>query len=93
MKTSYELAMERLGKTAPTVKVTAGQKQQLAELNTQYAAKLAEREIVLKDEIAKLAAAGDFEKVRKVAAATGQRTQETSSRVGGEKDRVRQGKP
>ena len=51
MKTAYELAMERLGKTAPTVKLTAGQKKQLAELDSQYAAKIAEREIALKDEI------------------------------------------
>ena len=63
MKTAYELAMERLGKTAPTVKVTAGQKKRLAELDSQYAAKTAERELALKDEIARVAAAGDFEKV------------------------------
>ena len=63
MKTSYELAMERLGKIAPTVKLTAQQKNQLAELDSQYAAKTAEREIALKDEIAKAAAAGDLEKV------------------------------
>jgi hypothetical protein len=63
MKTAYELAMERLGKTAPTVKLTAGQKKQLAELDSQYAAKTAEREIALKDEMARVAATGDFEKV------------------------------
>ena len=63
MKTSYELAMERLGKIAPTVKLTAQQKNQLAELDSQYAAKTAEREIALKDEIARAAAAGDLEKV------------------------------
>lgn len=63
MKTAYELAMERLGKTAPTVKLTAEQKKQLAELDSQYAAKIAEREIALKDDIAKVAATGDSEKV------------------------------
>ncbi len=63
MKTAYELAMERLGKTAPTVKLSAGQKRQLAELDSQYAAKIAEREIALQDEIARVAATGDFEKV------------------------------
>ena len=55
MKTAYELAMERLGKTAPTVKLTARQKQQLAELDSQYAAKTAQREIALKDEMAQVA--------------------------------------
>jgi hypothetical protein len=66
MKTSYELAMERLGKTAPAVKLSAEQKKQLAELDSQYAAKVAEREIALKDETARVAAAGDFEKVEKL---------------------------
>ncbi|MGD0253329.1 MAG: hypothetical protein ABSC01_11600 [Verrucomicrobiota bacterium] len=63
MKTAYELAMERLGKTAPTVKLTAQQKKQLAELDSQYAAKIAGREIALQDEIAKMATTGDSEKV------------------------------
>ncbi|HEY1489740.1 MAG TPA: hypothetical protein VGF90_01760 [Verrucomicrobiae bacterium] len=60
MKSSYELAMERLNKTAPTVKLTEVQKKQLAELDSQYAAKIAGREIALNGEIAK--AADDFEK-------------------------------
>ena len=60
MKSSYELAMERLSKTAPAVKLSGAQKKQLAELDSQYAAKIAEREIALNGEIAK--AADDFEK-------------------------------
>jgi hypothetical protein len=60
MKSSYELAMERLNKNAPTVKLTDAQKKQLAELDSKYAAKIAEREIALETEIAK--AADDFQK-------------------------------
>jgi hypothetical protein len=60
MKSSYELAMERLNKNAPTVKLTDAQKKQLAELDSKYAAKIAEREIALNGEIAK--AADDFQK-------------------------------
>jgi hypothetical protein len=63
MKSAYELAMERLNKTAPTVKLTNAQKKQLAELDVKSTAKVAEREIALKDEIARSAAVGDFEKV------------------------------
>jgi hypothetical protein len=63
MKSAYELAMERLNKTAPTVKLTAAQKKDIAELESQYAAKIAGREIALKNEIAKLTAADDLEKV------------------------------
>jgi hypothetical protein len=57
MKSAYELAMERLNKTGPTVKLTSAQKQQLAELDSLYASKIAEREIALNAEIAR--AAGD----------------------------------
>jgi len=66
MKSAYELAMERLSKAAPTVKLTDEQKKQLAELDSRYAAKIAERELGLKDEIAAAAGAGDFEKVEEL---------------------------
>lgn len=59
MKTAYELAMERLSRTAPAVKLTPAQKKELAQLDSKYSAKLAEREIFLKSEIAKAAAKGD----------------------------------
>jgi hypothetical protein len=61
MKSAYELAMERLEKQAPQIKLTAAQKKELAELDSRYAAKVAEREISLKDEMGKAAAKGDFE--------------------------------
>lgn len=60
MKSSYELAMERLNKSGPVTKLTAEQKRQLADLDSRYAAKIAEREIALNGEIA--GAAADFEK-------------------------------
>ena len=61
MKSAYELAMERLNKNAPATKLTAKQKKALADLDSRYAAKIAEREISLNGEIAR--SAGDFEKV------------------------------
>lgn len=51
MKTAYELAMERLNKSAPAVKLSDAQKKELAELDSKYAAKIAEREIALNAEI------------------------------------------
>ena len=66
MKSAYELAMERLNKASPTVKLTAAQKKQLAELDSKYAAKTAEREIALKDEILKAAEIGEAEKVEQL---------------------------
>jgi len=63
MKTAYELAMERLKKDVPTKRLSEAQKRELAELDSKYAAKIAEREIALRDEITKAGAAGDFERV------------------------------
>jgi hypothetical protein len=61
MKTSYELAMERLSKTTPIVTLTAEQKAEIADLESRCAAKIAERELLLKGEIAKAAERGDAE--------------------------------
>ena len=66
MKTAYELAMERLNKSAPTVKLTEAQKKQLADLDSQCAAKIAERELFLKGEIVKAIDKGDAEAVEQL---------------------------
>jgi len=92
MKTAYELAMERLGKTAPTVKLTADQKKQLAELDSQYAAKTAEREIALKDEMARLSTAGDFEKVEALQQQLVNERKKLQAELEVKKERVRKGK-
>jgi len=92
MKTAYELAMERLSKIAPTVKLTAEQKRQLAELDATYAAKLAEREIALKDETAKVFAASDFEKVEALQQQLIAERKKLQAELEEKKARVRQGK-
>lgn len=63
MKSAYELAMERLGKASPTVKLTDKQKKDIAELESKCAAKIAERELFIKGEIAKAVDKGDFEAI------------------------------
>lgn len=60
MKTAYELAMERLSKDAPVAPVTAEQKKALAELDSIYAAKIAERELLVKSQIQQAIAAQDL---------------------------------
>ena len=60
MKSAYEIAMARSNQGAPAKKLTAKQKQELAELDSRYGAKVAEREIALTSEIAKTA--DDLEK-------------------------------
>jgi hypothetical protein len=66
MKTAYELAMERLSKSAPVVKLTDEQKKQIAELESKCAAKIAERELFLKGEIAKAIDKGDDEAIQQL---------------------------
>ena len=66
MKTAYELAMERLGKTSPTVKMTNEQKKEIAELESKCVAKIAEREVFLKGEIVKAIDKGDAEAVEQL---------------------------
>ena len=63
MKSAYELAMERLQKTAPSVTLTAEQKAQIAEIDSTFKARIAERELFLKGEISKAAGAGKFDEL------------------------------
>lgn len=53
MKSAYELAMERLEKTSPSVSLTDEQKAQIAEIDSSYRAKIAEKELFLTDQIRK----------------------------------------
>ena len=43
MKSAYELAMERLQKGSPTITLTSEQKAELAEIDSSFNAKIAER--------------------------------------------------
>src|SRR4029077_10391566 len=63
MKSAYELAMERLQKTQPSLALTDEQKKQLAEIDSQFRAKIAERELFLKSEIQKAQTNGKFDEV------------------------------
>ena len=59
MKSAYELAMERLNRAAPSAHLSTGQKAQLAELDSLYRSKIAEREIVLQGAISEAHASGN----------------------------------
>ena len=89
MKSSYEIAMERFNKTAPTTKITAKQKQELAELDSLYAAKIAEREIALRREIAE---ARDAEKEEMWRGQLVKERKKLQADLEEKKERVRSGK-
>ncbi len=92
MKTAYELAMERLSKTSPGLKLTAEQKKKLAELDSRYAAKIAEREIFLKDEMAKAAAKGEWEAMEQLEKQIVSEKKSIAAELEEKKEQVRQAK-
>ena len=61
MKSAYELAMERLEKASPSISLTEDQKKGIAEVDSVCRAKIAEKELFLKDEIRKAQGAGNLE--------------------------------
>lgn len=92
MKSAYELAMERLDKSSPISKLTDEQRKQLADLDSRYAAKIAEREIVLKDELARAAAQGDAEACERVQKQLADDRRSLLAELEEKKNKVRQGK-
>ena len=92
MKSAYELAMERLNKQSPPVKLTERQKREIAELESKYKAKIAEREIALKDQIIAAAGAGEAEKVEKLEDELSRERRKLQTEVEEKKDQVRQNK-
>ena len=66
MKSAYELAMERLEKASPSTPLTEDQKKQIAEVDSVYRAKIAEREVFLKDQIRKAQTTGKLEEAQSI---------------------------
>ena len=63
MKSAYELAMERLQKASPSLSLTEEQKKELAEIDSKYRAKIAEKELFLNEQIRKAQAEGKVEEI------------------------------
>ena len=93
MKSAYELAMERLDKSAPaTAPLTRAQKARLAEIDRVFQGKIAEREIFLQQQLAAALTAQKFDEadqVRKQIAGEKVRLEEERE---AEKEQVRRGK-
>ena len=90
MKSAYELAMERLNKTSPTVKLTDEQKKELAELESQCSAKIAERELFLEGEISKAVNRGDYEAMEQLEKQLVSERKSTRADFDEKKEKVRQ---
>lgn len=94
MKSAYELAMERLAKSDPDAgrPLTPEQKSRLAEIDTVWKGKIAEREIFLQQRLETALGEGKYDEAEQI------RTQMKSERARleeereDEKERVRRGK-
>ena len=91
MKSAYELAMERLNKNAPSAKLTEKQKKKLSELDSLYASKIAQREIFLKGELAKVEATGDFEAIEQLQKQLASERKTLNAELEEKKEKVRNG--
>lgn len=91
MKSAYELAMERLEKQAPSTKLSEEQKQAIAEIDSQYKAKLAERDIFLKNQLAKAQAEQRFDEIAMIEDQLARETRRLRDECEEKKEKVRQG--
>ncbi len=92
MKSAYELAMERLNKTSPTVKLTEEQKKEIAEFESKAAAKIAERELFIRGEIAKAIDKGDDEAIQQLEKQLVSDRKSIQADLEDRKNKVREGK-
>ena len=88
MKSAYELAMERMG-GGDDNPLTDEQKEQIAEIDTKYKAKIAERKIFLEKSVDDAVTKGDqaeAEEARKILA---QEISSLEDKAESEKDKIR----
>ena len=90
MKSAYELAMERLEKQSPSSKLTDDQRSQLAEIDSLYKSKMAEKELLLADQIRQEQAAGKPSEVEKLQQQLASELRRLAEECESKKENVRQ---
>ena len=83
--------MERLQKDVPSVKLTDEQRESLAELDSLYKAKSAEKELLLTDQIRKESAAGKYTEVESLRQQLSSELRRLSEELESKKEKVRRG--
>jgi hypothetical protein len=91
MKSAYDLAMERLEKQSPSVKLTEEQRSQLAEIDSLYKSRIAEKELLLNDQIRREKAAGKASEVESLQKQLTSEIRRLSEECESKKERIRQG--
>lgn len=94
MKSAYELAMDRLNTTSPNenTPLTDAQKEELADLDKKYNAKIAEKKIASKQRISEASTKGDIQEIALAEKELSIDIERIESDRESAKDRVRQGK-
>jgi hypothetical protein len=90
MKSAYELAMERLQKSAPSVPLTEAQRAALADVDALYKSKLAEKELMLKDQIRKEEATGNVSELEKLRHQLSSELRRLNEECEAKKEKIRQ---
>ena len=93
MKSSYELAMERLAKSDPEAArpLTPQQRERLAEIDRVYQGRIAEREIFLKHQLDRVLAEQNLEEADKLRKQIANERARLEEERDDEKERVRRG--
>ena len=89
MKSSYELAMERMG-GGDNKPLTDEQKAKIAEIDSKYKAKIAERKIFLEKSLSDAQAQGNEEEIELVRRQLNDEVAELEAKADAEKDKIRE---
>jgi hypothetical protein len=89
MKSSYELAMERMG-GGDDKPLTDEQKVKIAEINYKYKAKIAERKIFLEKSLSDAQAQGNEEEIELVRRQLNDEVADLEAKSEAEKDKIRE---
>ena len=81
--------MERLEKAAPSISLTEDQKNEIAEVDSVYRAKIAEREVFLKDQIRQAQIAGNLEEMQSFEKQLGSETRRLQEECEAKKEKLR----
>jgi hypothetical protein len=91
MKSAYELAMERLEKVSPSISLTEDQKKEIAEIDSVYRAKIAEKEVFLKDQIRKTQIAGNSQEAESLEKQLASEIRRLQEECQAKKEKLREG--
>ena len=89
MKSSYELAMERMG-GGDDKPLTDEQKAKIAEIDSKYKAKIAERKIFLEKSLSDAQAQGNEEEIELVRRQLNDEVADLEAKSEAEKDKIRE---